>query len=48
VLRVFTDERGRRERRWCPMRKGVGDLWRKSEVGIGANHRYLDALAAGP
>jgi hypothetical protein len=26
VLRVFTDEHGRRERRWCPMRKGVGDL----------------------
>jgi hypothetical protein len=28
VLRVFTDEAGRRERRWCEMRKGVGDLWR--------------------
>jgi hypothetical protein len=48
VLRVFTDDAGRRSRRWCPMRKGVGDLWRCYEVGIGANHRYLDALAAAP
>src|SRR5439155_18007505 len=48
VLRVFTDAQGRRERRWCPMRKGVGDRWRCYEVGIGANHRYLDALAAAP
>ncbi len=30
------------------MRKGGGDLWRFYEVGIGANHRYLDALAAAP
>jgi hypothetical protein len=45
VLRVFTDERGRRERRWCEMRKGVANLWRYYEVGIGANRRYLDALA---
>jgi hypothetical protein len=48
VLRVFTDEHGRRERRWCPMRKGVVDLWRSYQVGIGANRRYLDALAAAP
>jgi hypothetical protein len=46
VLRVFTDERGRRERRWCEMRKGVANLWRYYEVGIGSNRRYLDALAA--
>ena len=39
---------GRRERRWCPMRKGVSDLWRNYQVGIAANHRYLDALAAAP
>ena len=26
--------------------KGVGDLWH--QVGIAANHRYLDALAAAP
>src|SRR5580765_3950663 len=30
------------------MRKGVGDLWRNFRVGIAANHRYLDALAAAP
>jgi hypothetical protein len=48
VLRVFTDEAGRRERRWCPMRKGVCDLWRTFQVGIGANQRYLAALAAAP
>lgn len=48
ILRVFTDERGRRERRWCPMRKGMSDLWRTDQVGITANHRYLEALAAAP
>src|SRR2546425_5279222 len=48
ILRVFTDERGRRERRWCPMRKGVSDPWRNYQVGMAANHRYLDALAAAP
>jgi hypothetical protein len=46
VLRVVTDADGRRERRWCEMRKGVGDMWRNFQVGIGANRRYLDALAA--
>ncbi|MGH9290313.1 MAG: hypothetical protein ACRD0V_18800 [Acidimicrobiales bacterium] len=48
VLRVFTDDAGRRERRWCPMRKGVCDLWRSFQVGMGANQRYLAALAAAP
>ena len=48
VLRLVTDDQGQRERRWCPMRKGVGDMWRNFEVGIGSNHRYLDALAAAP
>jgi hypothetical protein len=48
IQRVFTDDTGRRERRWCPMRKGVSDLWRNYQVGIAANHRYLDALAAAP
>jgi hypothetical protein len=33
---------------WCPMRKGVADLWRYHQVGLQANHRYLDALAAAP
>jgi hypothetical protein len=48
ILRVVTDERGRRERRWCPMRKGVSDLYRNFQVGMGANQRYLQALAAAP
>ncbi len=48
VLRVFTDAQGRRERRWCEMRKGVCDLWRNFQVGVASNHRYLDALAAAP
>src|SRR6478672_5637334 len=48
IQRWFTNDQGRRERRWCPMRKGVSDLWRNYQVGIAANHRYLDALAAAP
>jgi hypothetical protein len=48
VLRIFTDEQGRRERRWCEMGKGVANVWRYYQVGIASNHRYLDALAAAP
>jgi hypothetical protein len=48
ALRIVTDTKGRRERRWCPMRKGVADFWRNYQVGIAANRRYLDALAAAP
>jgi hypothetical protein len=46
TLRVITDDDGRRERRWCPMNKGVCNMWRYFQVGIGANRRYLEALAA--
>jgi hypothetical protein len=46
--RVVVDTKGRRELRWCPMRKGVADFWRNFQVGIAANRRYLDALAAAP
>ena len=46
TLRVITDDDGRRERRWCPMNKGVSNMWRYFQVGIGSNRRYLDALAA--
>ena len=48
IQRVVTDMAGRRERRWCPMRKGVSDLWRNYQVGMAANRRYLDALTAAP
>jgi hypothetical protein len=46
VLRIVTDDNGRRERRWRPMNKGVCNMWRYFQVGIGANRRYLEALAA--
>jgi hypothetical protein len=29
---------------WCPMRKGVANLFRYTEVSLAANRRYLDAL----
>jgi hypothetical protein len=32
ALRVFTDVKGRRERRWCPMRKGVAGFWRNYQA----------------
>jgi hypothetical protein len=48
VLRVLTNDAGRRERRWCPMNKGVANVWRYFQVGIASNHRYLEALAAAP
>jgi hypothetical protein len=48
VLRVFTDDKGRRERRWTEMNKGVANMWRYFQVGMAANRRYLDALAAAP
>lgn len=30
--------------RWCPMGKGVANMYRYAEIGQGANRRYLDAL----
>ena len=30
------------------MGKGVANVWRYYQVGIGSNHRYLDVLAAAP
>jgi hypothetical protein len=48
VLRLRVGDDGHRSRRWCPMNKGVANMWRYFQVGIGANLRYLDALAAAP
>ena len=48
ILRVLTDGKGRRERRWTEMNKGVANFWRYYQVGLAANRRYLDALAAAP
>ncbi len=44
VLRVIQTAEGR-QRRWCPMGKGVANLWRYAQVARQANARYLDALA---
>lgn len=44
VLRVRQTKQGR-QRRWCPMGKGVANFWRYAQVGQQANGRYLDALA---
>jgi hypothetical protein len=35
-------------RTWCPMRKGVADLYRFYQVGRACNERYLQALASAP
>jgi len=36
---------GRREMVWCPMNKGVINLYRYREVSLAANGRYLEALS---
>lgn len=33
-------------RKWCPMKKGVADLYRFYQVGRASDERYLEALAA--
>jgi hypothetical protein len=48
VLRVMETPRGRKKRRWMPMRKGVANLWRYVQVGKQSNERYLDALGQVP
>jgi hypothetical protein len=35
-------------RKWCPMKKGVADLYRCYQVGRASDERYLEALAAAP
>jgi hypothetical protein len=44
VLRVRPTRNGR-SRRWCPMAKGVANIWRYSQVAKQSNQRYLNALA---
>ena len=36
---------GRREMVWCPMNKGVINLYRYREVSLAANERYLEAFS---
>lgn len=45
VLRIRMSRSGRRSRRWCPMQKGVANLWRYAQVALQSNTRYLEALA---
>jgi len=44
VRRLRTRD-GRREMVWCPMNKGVSNLYRYRELALASNRRYLDALA---
>lgn len=44
VRRLRTRD-GRREMVWCPMNKGVINLYRYREVALASNRRYMDALA---
>lgn len=44
VLRVLDTPDGK-QRRWCPMGKGVANFWRYKQVGAQANARYLEAVA---
>lgn len=42
VLRLVGDPL---RRRWCPMGKGVSNMWRYLQVAEASNDRYLEALA---
>jgi hypothetical protein len=44
VRRLRTRD-GRREMMWCPMNKGVVNLYRYREGALASNRRYLEALA---
>ena len=46
VRRWQKHKQGGRRLAWLPLRKGVAWLWRYAEVGMAANRRYLEALAA--
>ena len=44
-VRRWRTRQGRRALVWCPMRKGVENLYRYRDVALASNRRYLDALA---
>jgi len=48
ILSSSENIRGKTVSRWCPMRKGVSNFWRYSQVAHGANARLIDALANAP
>jgi hypothetical protein len=47
-FKVFRNKEGEegRAKEWLPMRRGIADLHRRSEVSQATNERYLEALAA--
>jgi hypothetical protein len=48
ILTSTENAKGQVVCRWSPMRKGVSNFWRYSEVAHGANSRLIDALANAP
>jgi hypothetical protein len=44
-VRRLRTRAGRSEMAWCPMNKGVCNLYRYREVALASNARYLEALA---
>jgi len=44
-VRRCVTRRGRKVMDWVPLRRGVVDIRRRSELSMGANRRYLDALS---
>ena len=44
-VRRLRSRAGHLEMTWCPMNKGVVNLYRYREVALASNRRYLDALA---
>jgi hypothetical protein len=48
ILTSSENEQGQTVCRWSPMRKGVSNFWRYSQVGRAANARLIDALANAP
>jgi len=48
ILTSSENDQGQTVCRWSPMRKGVSNFWRYSQVGHAANFRLIDALANAP
>lgn len=48
ILTSSENAKGKTVCRWCPMRKGVSNFWRYSQVARGANARLINALANAP
>lgn len=45
-VRRLRTRKGERQMVWCPMNKGVANLYRYRELSLASNHRYLNALTA--